>query len=277
VSEELRQNQKNRYQALWEFAHGAAEVRSTPPHLQIARSNLCNLKCVYCSDHREGNEIPRSKIEGETWEALLGLIPRSQSLAFHGVSEFMIDLEFFDILERCARAGADLSINTNASVCTPKHLNALVNFPGFLSINFSIDACTPETFLRIRGYDFWRIVGNIKKFMDAFESRRDRTHSTLSFVITKSNVKEMMSLVYLGKALNVSAIKYYRLHEYDGLDWTVKAKTGDLFTYVDECTGNFADEYNRELERTRRAAETLGLPMEIPAPYGTEKLSETAK
>jgi sulfatase maturation enzyme AslB (radical SAM superfamily) len=96
-SNDLRLNQANKYRALWEFAHGIVSVRSTPPNLQIARSNLCNFKCVYCSDHRRDTQIPRTRCEEKTWQNLLGLIPRSEVLAFHGISEFMIDPEFFDI------------------------------------------------------------------------------------------------------------------------------------------------------------------------------------
>jgi MoaA/NifB/PqqE/SkfB family radical SAM enzyme len=271
---ELRVNQKNKYRALWEFAHRISEVNSTPPNLQIARSNLCNFKCVYCIDHRVGNQIPRTKNEGETWQDLLKLIPRSERLAFHGISEFMIDPEFFDIVGRCAEAGASLSLNTNGSVCTPKYLEVLANYPGQLLINFSLDATTPETFLRIRGWDFWRIIRNIRTYIDRFESRRDQTWISLSFVVTKSSVKEMMPLIVLAKALKVDEVKYYRLHEYEGLDWQVETKAGGMFDYREECTKKFGEEYNRELERTRTAAEILGIQIELPAPLMQSELQE---
>ena len=274
---ELRLNQKNKYRALWEFAHGIAEVKSTPPNLQIARSNICNFKCVYCVDHRVGNEIPRTKNEGQTWKMLLQLIPRSESLGFHGISEFFVDPEFFDIVRRCAEAGASLSLNTNGSVCTPKHLEALANYPSYISINFSLDAATPETFLKIRGQDFWRIVRKIKTYINRFEARREMTWISLSFVITKSSVKDMMPFVFLAKALKVDVIKYYRLHEYEGLDWRIEAKGGGIFDYREECVENFSEEYNREIERTRQAAEILGISIELPAPLTESELREMVR
>jgi MoaA/NifB/PqqE/SkfB family radical SAM enzyme len=212
-SDELRLNQKNKYRALWEFARGVANVATTPPTLQIARTNICNFRCVYCTDHRAGNNIPRTKNEGETWQRLLQLIPRSETLSFHGISEFMIDPEFFDIVRRCTEAEASLFINTNGSVCGERHLDALVNYKGYLSMNFSLDAATPETFKRIRGRDFERIIRNIKTYVERFEPRRDQTWISLSFVITKSNVHEMATFVSLAKELKANAIKFYRLHE----------------------------------------------------------------
>jgi MoaA/NifB/PqqE/SkfB family radical SAM enzyme len=273
----LRLNQKNKYRALWEFANGMVAVKTTPPSLQIARSNICNFKCVYCIDHRVGNQIPRTKNEGETWQRLARLIPRSEELGFHGISEFMIDPEFFDIIRQCAEAGATLSLNTNGSVCTPKHLDALADYPGYISITFSLDAATPETFLRIRGQDFWRIVRNIKRYMEVFEARRDMTWTCLSFVINKSSVKEMMPFVFLAKSLKVDAIKYYRLHEYDGLDWQVEAKAGGIFDYRNERVIKIGEEYNRELERTRQAAEALGISYELPAPLTQYELQEVCR
>jgi len=261
----IRVNRENRYRAQWEFTNRIANVNSTPVNLQIARSNLCNFKCVYCVDHRIGNEIPRTKNEGETWEKLTQLIPRSERLRFHGISEFMIDPDFFTIVQRCAEAGATLDINTNGSVCTPKHLDVLGNYPNYLSMNFSIDATSPETFLRVRGYDYWRILRNIRSYFERFEERRVNSWLTLSFVIMKSSVHEMMPLVYLGKALRVDSIIYYRLHEYDGLDWRIEAKHGGVFDYLEECVNQFPEEYNQQIQRTRQLAETLGVHVELPA------------
>lgn len=270
TARDLRLNQRNKYQALWEFAHGTSDVATTPPNLQIARSNLCNFKCVYCIDHREGNTVPRTVNEGATWQMLLGLIPRSESLAFHGISEFMIDLEFFDTVRRCAEAGATLSINTNGSVCTPKHVEALAAYPGALLMNFSMDAATPETFMRIRGWDFWRVVRNIKTYVERFASREHFTSVTMSFVITKSSVADMLPMVLLAKALRVDGVKYYRLHEYAGLDWRIQAKAGGAFDYREESTYAFSQEYNRAVENTRQAAELLQVNIELPATISEE-------
>ena len=273
----LRANQKNRYRALWESAHGIAEVDSSPASLQFAKSNTCNFKCVYCIDHRVGNQIPRTRIEGAAWQNLLDLIPRSSELGFHGISEFFTDPDFFDLLRRSAEAGAALSLNTNGSVCTPRHIEALANYPAPFCITFSLDAATPETFLRIRGQDFWRILGNIKAYVDAFAGRRDRCLICLSFVINRSSVQEMLPFVFLAKSLQVDSVTFFRLHEYEGLDWQVDTKHGGVFDYRQECVGSFRAEYNRELKRARQAAEVLGVAGEWPALLPEEELVEIAR
>jgi molybdenum cofactor biosynthesis enzyme MoaA len=267
----LRANETNTYKARWEFANRRTTVTSIPANLQIARSNLCNFKCVYCCDHYPGNQVPRNKIDGESWKKMLALIPRAEMLAFHNISEFFTDPEFFKVVELCAASGAWLSLNTNGSVCTPRHLEALAKYPGQLTIAFSLDAATPETFLRIRGQDFWRILRNIKAYMDCFQERRDRTWVALSFVVNKSSLKDMMPFVFLGKALGVNIVVYYQLWEPEGCGWATESKAGGSFVYLDECVSRFPKEYNLELERTRKAAEILGIKVDLPAPIAEER------
>lgn len=261
----LRTNQINEYRALWEYAHSELTVASTPPGMQISRSNTCNFNCVYCTDHRKGNNVPRSKLADGAWDDLLALIPNSKAVAFHGISEFMMDPEFFDIVQRCAEAGTDLRLNTNGSVCTPKYVKALTAFPNPIIIDFSLDAASSDTFSRIRGWDFWRVIKNIRTYVEAFEERRAPTWMTLSFVITKSSVHEMLPFLYLGKALKMDALIYYRLHEYEGLDWRVETKNGGVFDYREEITSNFAVAYNNGISEVRKAADLIGMRVELPA------------
>lgn len=262
----LRPNQINKYQAQWEFANARADIQTTPPWVQIARSNLCNFTCVYCTDHRAGNEIPRTKNEGEAWERLLTLIPRSEQMAFHGVSEFMTDPEFFDIVNRCGSARVVLTINTNGSVCTAKHRDLLASYPERINLIFSIDAATPETYLHIRRWDFARVIQNVRLYVACLRSRPHPTFIALSYVVTKSNVHEMAAFVLLGKSLGVDYVRFSRLHEYPGLDWRIETTPGRYFDYREECVDHFAEAYNRNVDDARKTAELSGMAVELPPP-----------
>ena len=264
---ELPANLRNRYRALWEFATGVASPATGPSDLQIALNNTCNFKCVYCSDHRVGNDVPRTQLEGRTWDDLLRVIPTAEFLAFHGISEFFVDKRFFELVQRCADSGASLSLNTNGSVATEKHVDVLRRYPGRIVINFSLDAATAPTFLRIRGWDFDRVVRNIRTYMAAFAGRRDRTWTTVSFVILRSNVREMVPFVELAKSLGVDAVKFYRLHEYGSLEWKIEAPDGTPFDYREECTDRFEELHDEHVRAATKAAAAAGLHLEIPALY----------
>jgi hypothetical protein len=75
----------------------------------------------------------------------------------------------------------------------------------------------------------------------------------------------MLPFLYLGKALEMDSLIYYRLHEYGGLDWRVETKHGGDFDYREEITSQFAAEYNKAIGEVRKAADILGMRVELPA------------
>lgn len=258
-------NVRNRYQAQWEMAHGEVAPEALPSVLQIGLSNRCNFHCVYCPDHFVGSPVDRQHLSGDALKDLLAYIPSLEIAAFHGVSEFFVEPNFFDIVERCASAGVQLSLNTNGSVLTPRHLDALGSYPARLGVNFSVDATTAEVFRRIRGFDFDRVLRNICLYLERFRQRTRATWCSLSFVIMKSNVHQMAAFVRMGRMLGVNSIVFYRMHEYDGFNWTTKTVDGEAFSYLSECTNEFAEEYNRHVTEALRVAKHYGLHIEMPA------------
>lgn len=257
----------NRYRAVWEYLNGVADVGTVPLNLQVARNNLCNFKCVYCTDHRPGNDIPRSQLEGDPWQRIKrDILPLADELSFHGISEFFIDKEFFEIVERAGSMGATLVLNTNGSVCTDRHLDALGNYPGNLVINFSVDAATADTFRRIRGWDFDRVIDNIGRYLTRFAQREIPPWVTFSYVICKSNIEEVVPFIHLAKSFGITKIIFYRLHEYDGLDWQLEAKSGGIFDYQSECVDKFAARFNEVIAEARKTLDELGMHADLPAP-----------
>jgi MoaA/NifB/PqqE/SkfB family radical SAM enzyme len=261
----LRANQENRYLAYWEFIRGRPAVASTPPNLQIARNNVCNFHCVYCRDHFPGNTFPRHHVSEERYRELLDLVPRTDVVSFFGISEFTVDPRFFELVELAASAGATLTINTNGSVCTPRHVDVLARYPGRLNLVFSIDAATPAVFLRMRGADFWRVLANVRDYVRGLAARRDRTSLVFTFVVARSSLADMVPALYLARTLGFDEIRYYLLHEYDGMDWKTVAADGRTFDYRDECVSGFVDEYARARAEVVRAADLLGFGIELPA------------
>ncbi|MFN7455602.1 MAG: radical SAM protein [Pseudobdellovibrionaceae bacterium] len=252
---------------MWDFALGNSHTKSIPPVLQIGRSNICNFKCVYCPDHRIGNRVPREKLDQTAWGRLAQLIPRAELLSFHGISEFLLDPDFFSIVETCQQAQNSLSLNTNGSICTDKHIEVLKNYSGYLIMTFSIDAASESTYRRIRGADFWKITENIRTYIKSFSSRRHATWLNASFVVTVSNMHEIVDFVYLSKALGFDSVRFHLLHQYDGLDWKVTTKDGSEFDYVKELPANQAEEYNKQVVLATKAAKVLEIELEIPAPF----------
>ncbi len=200
----------------------------------------------------------------EIRDSLGGVIANAFAASFHGISEFFIDKRFFSVVDQCRDASTILSLNTNASVCTDRHIEALASYPHPIAINFSVDAASAETFAQIRGWDFWRVIGNIRKYMTAFVDRRERTLATTSFVVCKSNVHEMVTFVYLSHSLGMDGIRFYPLLDTPAHHWQVSTKAGKVFDYHEEMSDRFPNEFRRQGEEVQRAADLFGLFVEVP-------------
>jgi hypothetical protein len=85
----------------------------------------------------------------------------------------------------------------------------------------------------------------------------------------KSNFEEMEALVFLAKALQVDFLRYYRLAEFEEMNWQIETKNGGTFNYREECVTSFPQQYNQAVENTRKAAEVLGVQISLPAPLPT--------
>lgn len=265
---QLPENLENRYRAIWDFAAGETRPQSLPASLQLALDNRCNFHCSYCPDHREGSTIPRSELVGSALTESLALIPHVETLAFHGVSEFLIDRNFFEIVGRCAAATANLSINTNGSVWSERHAEVFRAYPGKLDFNVSVDAATPASYTRIRGWSFERLLTNLGRYSEVLQQRTAPTWSSLSFVITRTNVGEMADFVHLAAKFRFRAVKFYRLHEYGSFDWQIESADGQPFDYRSECTDRFPAEHDAGVVAAAAAAAELGLAVEVPALFG---------
>lgn len=263
---QLPENRVNRLQGHWEFATHQTQLDATPSWLQIGRSNHCNLHCIYCGDHRPGNSVPRSKLDGAVWESLLAQAERSTMASFHGISEFFLDPEFFSTLARCAAGRVGLFLNTNATVCTPRHLTAIQEYPARLELNISIDAATPETYRRVRGWDFDRLMENVRKFVSAMQARRHSGFTSLSFVIQRSTVHEMTQFVEMAHRLGADEATFLPLIEWENLGWDIVAFDGGRFDYRQEGPSHFAQVFNEHLQAAHDLGDRLNLNVNLPSP-----------
>ena len=84
---------------------------------------------------------------------------------------------------------------------------------------------------------------------------------------------EAAAFVRLAKSLGVNGIKFYTLHEYEGLNWKIETEDGD-FDYTDEWTSKCKAAFNKHLREAVDEANRLNLVIEFPGYYlETETIS----
>ncbi len=139
---------------------------SMPEIVRIGLSDRCNLDCPQCR-HNSTYHPDRGKNNVDmTEEQIFGIIdeiaPSKPSVTLNTANEPLIAKVFPQAVRRLKEKGIVGTFNTNGLMLTEKLAQLLVEIK-FDSINFSVDATTPETLKKIRGVSCLdKLVRNIE-------------------------------------------------------------------------------------------------------------------
>ncbi|MFQ5838559.1 MAG: GTP 3',8-cyclase MoaA [Thermoplasmata archaeon] len=138
--------------------------------LRISVTKRCNFSCVYC--HNEGlGRIARPR-DPHDEELSPGEIERIVCIAkefdierlhFTG-GEALVRQDLEEIVERCGRHIANVSLTTNGSMLAPRAEG--LRRAGLKRINISIDSLQPEAFKAIRGSDIHPVLKGIARALE---------------------------------------------------------------------------------------------------------------
>ena len=149
-----------------------------PVTLDIHPSNRCNQDCSFCyyKDIRHDEELPI--------DIYYGLISASRffpkAITFTGGGEPMMHPEFNKMVLDAHELGYDLGLVTNGTM-----LDQLEHPEWFKWIRVSLDAGTKQTYLKIKGKDYFdKVIRNM-------ETYGTETVLGLSFIVCKKNKHEI--------------------------------------------------------------------------------------
>lgn len=223
---------------------------------------VCNMNppCAMCMlwENESGSRYHRG-LTTENVKAFGDPIRLAAEVMNCSIGEPLILKDLMPILELFANWEKPLGFNSNGLALTPALTEKLVPFFEYLTISFSLDAATAETYARVRGPHFKRVIENI-----AYYCRRRRevhpegTAAKTSIVMMPMRVNrhELSDFVRLGAKLDVDMVELRALNQIDR-DWRSE-KAGYLFDYRREMLSQAElDECNREARQTARECGVL--------------------
>ena len=246
-------------------------IAPLPDDLQFGLSNVCNLTCVFCGEHRIGHRLQVRRFSPAMRRMMMALIPHIREAAFHENSEFFLERDFVSILELCSRHGVTLSLNTNASRLTGGQIRTLEDYGAHINIAVSLDAATAATYSKLRGGDFQKVWGNARTLVDIVRRKAGYqprvwcpTHTTAAFIIMRENRSEAFEFLEMVDAVGFDRVSFYRLHESG--NW--QCRRGDFtFDYQTQGPWNFKREYNELIRQLEEEARRRGILHWLPEPY----------
>lgn len=197
---------RQRFAALQPFARALypGRARYLEPRLRelwIHANNSCNLSCEHCLVSSSPQADP-----GLDGARLLELVDEGVALgatSFHLTGgEPFYRRDAFDVVERVTRVhGRDLTVLTNGLLFQGAVLERLrQQDPQRLRLQVSLDGARPETNDALRGAGtFERITAAVRRLAEAGFA------PTLSTVITRSNIGELVDMVRLVKELGAAS------------------------------------------------------------------------
>lgn len=182
-----------------------------PRSLYIETSSRCNLKCTTCALTYDPKE-PGRELDWEAFVRLVDQFPELDRVVLHGLGEPLLNRDLARMVAYCKGKGAAVLFNTNGILLTRDRQAELID-AGLDELRVSLDAATPETFLRVRGAPaFERIMANIAS-LQALKAERGLRQPKITLFMTgmKENIHELPDLVRAAARAGADEVNLQRL------------------------------------------------------------------
>lgn len=201
--------------------HDAADPRRQPVAtrlpvcLYLEVTNRCNLLCTTCP--RTYVELePPADLSWDLFKRIVDQIPDLSRAVLHGVGEPMLVKKLPAMVRYLKDRGAYVLFNTNGTVLNERNGRALID-AGLDELRVSLDASNRESFLAVRGVDFFdRILRNVRRFR-AYQEQHGFASPRVSAWLTglKETVAELPAFVRLAAEIGVKEVYLQRLVFFD--------------------------------------------------------------
>lgn len=195
---------------MWEAQLGISEVSSFPYTVAFPLTDVCNARCAFCAYIPErviGRSTGIREFEQLDWLKFVSSLNLNC-----GLGEPLIHPDFAEILAFLRRVAPHLrmSLISNASKLTPKSVDAMVGYLGYLKA--SINATRKETYERTMKISWDDTITGLKRL----RNRKEELGSLLprvrlSFVLHRENLDEILEAPALAKDVGAQSLNLFNM------------------------------------------------------------------
>ena len=182
-----------------------------PVCLYLETTNRCNLLCTTCP--RTYAELePPADMSWELFTSIVDQIPRLHRAVLHGVGEPMLVKNLPRMVRYLKDRGTYVLFNTNGTVLNERNGRALIA-AGLDELRVSFDAATAESYLAVRGKNYFnRILKNVRAFRE-LQEREGHTKPRVSAWLTglRETIEELPDFVRVAAETGVKEVHLQRL------------------------------------------------------------------
>lgn len=181
-------------------------------------SAICNLRCAYCSldvDIRKHRNAPKGieKIKKEIIEYL----PYTSKVQPYISGEPLCRNDMWNVLEELNKVQdlypmREIELSTNGLLIDEKMAEKIID-SNITSLLISVNAATEETYKRIQGGDFNKLIKNLKYLASLKKERNKKSlNISYSYVVMRENIEELPDFIRLANKLEANSIQIWPLN-----------------------------------------------------------------
>ena len=246
----------NKEAIIRECADKSVLVSSMPFYYHVHLYMPCNQKCIMCMP--DGSHSKAAMPYEKFVQFFEQIKPYAEHLTLIGGEPLMYPY-INDVIDLISQYPIEVTINTNATILNERMCSRLLSLHA-LNLKCSIDAATPELYLKIRGQDQFHLV---KKNLERFSLMvRDRAEMRQIFIyiVMKENLNEVLSFIDFVKPMIPSRIEFHPVRHVR--DWVVENSTDWIFKGKEQSCEFFADKYNEVMIQAAEKCKAEGIECE---------------
>lgn len=247
---------KSYLKLLDEFKNRQVILKSMPACFYVESVRGCPGTCAMCSMHYTRPQLIS--------EALLRKIEpyfnELQVLGIHGGGEPLLgNIAYF--VEQSIKHNFVLHMNTTGFFLSKRISDMLSKTK--LSIKFSIHAGKPDTYKKIMGQDFEKVLENIAYWVKKDREEKRDSDFGFSFIVIKENIDEIEDFLRLAHNSGIEHVRFQRLKPNKQILQGVKMPDREFeFKYSEQCDFRIKKIFLKRLPYYKQLARELGIEIE---------------
>jgi MoaA/NifB/PqqE/SkfB family radical SAM enzyme len=200
--------QENRRLNTAEVRAGATHLRSAPLQVNLELTGVCNIDppCLFCSGKNFGHNY--RPMDPAYLDGYSHLLDRCEHVNEDSFGEPLSHPALVEVAQRFTARGQVFSFVTNGLLLTRAKADQLAACGPGLGMHVSFNAATGDTFHKLTGKSFARVVENVRYYGETYREHNGGAAPDLilTFIVMKINRHEVADFLALTRELGARAL-----------------------------------------------------------------------
>jgi MoaA/NifB/PqqE/SkfB family radical SAM enzyme len=191
-----------------EVRSGQTRLLSSPLQVNVELTGICNIDppCLFCSGKNFGHNY--RPLDASYLEKYSHVLDRCEHVNEDSFGEPLSHPALVDLAQRVTAKGQVFSFVTNGLLLTPARADKLAACGPKLAFHVSFNASTEDTFYKLTGKSFARVVENVRYYGKSYREQNGGAAPDLilTFIVMKINRHEVSDFLRLTRELGARAL-----------------------------------------------------------------------